>query len=519
MGIYSKKVMDHFKNPHNYGKIKDPDGTGEVGNVVCGDVMKLYIKIKEDRISDIKFETFGCLPFNEKVLTNEGDWIDISLIKEKDSVLNSNGREVKVIKTFTREYNGSLLTIIPFVSRFNSFSLTPEHPVLCIKRNWLKSSKMKSGACKWLPIKEEELLNAEPEYIPAREICEGDYIIFVSNKKVKDSKLFNVELMRLIGYYLAEGYVSAHNSIVAFGFNKDLNNKEEQKSIKEVKDLLFKITGKKPKERTRRTSVEIYICSRSLARFLISRAGKISSEKKLSNDILVLPFKKQWELVSAYIRGDGNIYRRRTNNTPTYRISTASGELAIQIQEILARGRIFSSIKKDNNIERRKYIEGRKVSAKPLFEISFKLERSHKFVHSNNKYFFVPVRKIKKKHYKGVVYNFQVMNAPNSYLVKGFAVHNCAAAISTSSIITDLAKGKTIKEALDIDKDSIVDSLGGLPPIKVHCSVLAVDALSEAIYDYLKKNKKNIPKKLEKIHERLENEKAIIKEKYKKWIK
>ncbi len=58
--MYSDKVMDHFKNPRNVGEIKDADGVGTVGNPVCGDMMTMYIKVKDDRISDIKFKTYGC---------------------------------------------------------------------------------------------------------------------------------------------------------------------------------------------------------------------------------------------------------------------------------------------------------------------------------------------------------------------------------------------------------------------------------------------------------------------------
>jgi len=71
-----------------------------------------------------------------------------------------------------------------------------------------------------------------------------------------------------------------------------------------------------------------------------------------------------------------------------------------------------------------------------------------------------------------------------------FETLGCAAAIATSSIVTDLAKGKTIKEALKIDSAKVVESLGGLPIIKHHCSLLAVDALKSAINDYLSKKKK-----------------------------
>lgn len=60
MALYSEKVMDHFRNPRNVGVIEDADGVGEVGNAKCGDIMKMYLKIENDIIVDVKFETFGC---------------------------------------------------------------------------------------------------------------------------------------------------------------------------------------------------------------------------------------------------------------------------------------------------------------------------------------------------------------------------------------------------------------------------------------------------------------------------
>ena len=60
MALYTETVMDHFMNPRNVGEIPDADGVGEVGNAKCGDIMKMYLKIKDDKIEDVKFETFGC---------------------------------------------------------------------------------------------------------------------------------------------------------------------------------------------------------------------------------------------------------------------------------------------------------------------------------------------------------------------------------------------------------------------------------------------------------------------------
>jgi len=84
-----------------------------------------------------------------------------------------------------------------------------------------------------------------------------------------------------------------------------------------------------------------------------------------------------------------------------------------------------------------------------------------------------------------------------------FKTFGCAAAIATSSMITELAKGKTLKEAIKITRDDIASELGGLPPVKMHCSNLAAEALHEAIYDYLKRNGLPIPKELEEEHKKI----------------
>ena len=60
MALYSEKVMDHFRNPRNVGVLEDANAIGEVGNAKCGDIMKMYLKIEDDVVQDVKFETFGC---------------------------------------------------------------------------------------------------------------------------------------------------------------------------------------------------------------------------------------------------------------------------------------------------------------------------------------------------------------------------------------------------------------------------------------------------------------------------
>jgi nitrogen fixation NifU-like protein len=84
-----------------------------------------------------------------------------------------------------------------------------------------------------------------------------------------------------------------------------------------------------------------------------------------------------------------------------------------------------------------------------------------------------------------------------------FETLGCVAAIATSSAITGMVKGKSIDEALKINKDKIIKLLGGLPQSKIHCSILAVDALSEAVYNYLQRSKKQISPALEEKHQRI----------------
>lgn len=111
-------------------------------------------------------------------------------------------------------------------------------------------------------------------------------------------------------------------------------------------------------------------------------------------------------------------------------------------------------------------------------------------------------------------------NEKGEHVIKDikFKTLGCAAAIATSSKVTELAKGKTLEEAMRITNKEIAESLGGLPPVKLHCSVLAADALKEAIYDYLKRNNLSIPKELEETHERVVREREEVEKRYKEFV-
>ena len=94
----------------------------------------------------------------------------------------------------------------------------------------------------------------------------------------------------------------------------------------------------------------------------------------------------------------------------------------------------------------------------------------------------------------------------------------CTAAIATSSMISDLAKGRTIEEAIAVTNQDVASELGGLPPVKMHCSALAADALNEAIYAYLTQQNREIPEALAKRHARVAKEVDALEKRYEAFL-
>ena len=94
----------------------------------------------------------------------------------------------------------------------------------------------------------------------------------------------------------------------------------------------------------------------------------------------------------------------------------------------------------------------------------------------------------------------------------------CTAAIATSSMVSDMAKGRTIEEAIALTNQDVAKELGGLPPVKMHCSALAADALNEAIYSYMAEHEREIPEPLQKRHDRVAKEIGALEKRYKAFL-
>jgi nitrogen fixation NifU-like protein len=538
-GLYTKEVMKHFRRPRNMGRMKNPSGIGKVGNVVC-------------------------------ILPGEGVHINnriesIENITPNDKVLGCNGSYNKVSKLFERFYDGDVIIL---KNQLGKTILTPDHLVLAIKvpkRRKFFDTKVKRN----LPVgwyHAETLERRDIVLFPIfKEVKDIDFILldipkakydFKSKELPKKIKV-NSDFLRLCGYFLSEGNVQEKKcrTFITLTFNI-----KEKDYVNDTKKIVKKIFGIKVKirELTDRNTIIVYIYSSILARFFKKLFGNGAKDKKIPDFMISLPLEKQKNIIVGMWRGDGHFNTKRI--WPRAGYSTISHQLFHQLKILLLRQKIVPSLYK----EKRKIVKG--VNHRENFRIHVgdrsslkklanmlgvnlciqKKEKKHSWFDDN--YFYTPLTGIEKKKYKSRVRNLEI-ECVKSFSTESLCLHNCGdvmyiyikikktkkgkdvisdvkfetfgcvAALATSSMITTMAKGKTIEEALKITKMDVAKSLGGLPKIKLHCSVLASDALTEAIYDYLSKNKLPIPEDLEKRHQEIKKETEFVEEKFGEHIK
>lgn len=363
----------------------------------------------------------GCLKGDEEVSVGD-KLITIEQIKENDLVLNSEGRVTTVAKIQVRPFKGDLVEITP-ISAGNKFGLTPEHPVLCVKREKVITAKRKNR--KLSDINPEKLLSTNPEFIPALELNEGDFLVYPINKEVKDHPEITNELLQLLGYYLAEGHTTKMNGYDAVVFSFWEHEKE---NIEQVKLLIKDITGKNAGaiHDKKKHGMNVYVYSKELASLCEKYCGRYAKNKMLHKDMMELLPSKQVFLTHTYMKGDGSI---DLTKSILIRMTTISKQLAFQLQEIFARQGIYAAINvREAYSEKLK--DGRKIHHNKKYTLHFRKAKKASGVWLKDKdYFLVTIRKINKMPFNGPVYNFEVSNEPNTYLVKGFAVHNCTAPV------------------------------------------------------------------------------------------
>lgn len=370
----------------------------------------------------------GCLPVGEMVSAGD-EWVHIETVKPGDFVATHTGNLSKVSKVMTRRYKGKLYTISP-LSPFNTFSLTKEHPVLTIKRkDVLKKRRPRNG---WLPETDtEKVLQAKPEFVKVSELERGDYLIFPKIKKnlIGKSKL-TLEQVELLGFYTAEGSITYHKTLKQYIVSFSFSDKERNLGDR-VCELIKSAIEKKANitHIPRKHELRISVYSKDLHDFCLKHCGKYADKKRLSPELMNLEQDELQIFFDAYFKGDGNFHIKKEYGSRLYRAATASFQLAVQLQEILAKLGIYASIqfrKGGPDI-----ILGRKIMRKDQYIIGFTKPKGWSEIRQTDDYFIIPIKKIEIKDYDDMVFNLEVQGA-ESYLVKGFAVHNCTAPVYTT---------------------------------------------------------------------------------------
>ncbi|HTT73139.1 MAG TPA: SufD family Fe-S cluster assembly protein [Thermoplasmata archaeon] len=369
----------------------------------------------------------GCLPAGEEVLVGD-ELVPIEAIETGRPVLNSDGVETSVEKTMVRSFDGEMINITP-ESIGNRFQLTPEHPVLCVPRSKVRVSERTTRPP--TDVDPHKLLAATPEFVPAGELSEGDFIHYPINRTVRDDPAFGEAELTVLGYYLAEGCAQRIHGCEAVTFTFHL---DETEYVDRLAVALEKVTGKKPwsypEPKKHARTVGVY--SKELYAFCVAHAGELAGTQRLSKTVMELPPSKQRRLLDRYYEGDGNVYAR--NGRTVHRVLTISKQLAFQVQELQARQGIYATIDVRPPFEETMQ-DGRVISHPQLYTVHYQVGERAESVRRSGNAFLVPIRAIERTPYHGNVYNFHVAGDNNTYLVKGFSVHNCTAPIySTDSL-------------------------------------------------------------------------------------
>jgi len=490
-------------NPRNCGEIPDADGVGTVGNPIC--VTPETLIFGNSSVKEIK---------------------DIS----KDSrVLGHDGYYHEVAKVYVHPYKGKMFNFR--INNLGSAFVTPEHHILALKVG-----------------KRDKFITAQksvPDWYCAEELRKGDLVLYPIPKKTNDISELNFDIekpfydfksktlpkkikvdesfCRLIGYYLAEGYVRTDKckGTIAFVFNS--KEKEYVEDVTKLMKKVFKVRSAKLTIFHDGTAVGVPFYSARLARFFENQFGKGAENKHLPHWAMELPLNKQRALLCGLWRGDGYIDLERQRA----KYVTISMQLAYQLRLLLLRQGIVSNFSRGKaySIHKESYLcyiqddsSLRKIIK--IMGLHFKVKPNDFNRHKSwirNNFYWTTIRDISTNRYNGKVYNLEVDKA-HSYVSDALTLHNCGdvmkmylkikddiiidikfktfgcgAAVATSSMVTEMVKGKPISEALRITNKAVAEALGGLPPIKMHCSVLAEEALRSALKDYYTKQGLPVP--------------------------
>ncbi len=368
----------------------------------------------------------GCLPAGELVTMADGDLRPIESVEVGDRVIGHDGRSHRVTAVQIRDLNGELFSFTP-MSPANAFSVTSEHPVLIVPRSEvLVRRKPRNG---WQPeVDSAKLKAAEPRWVAAKDVAEGDFLVYPKPKPVPHRTVLPLEFARLAGYYLAEGHAALTNGCESLVFSFHSDEFDYVEEVRQACKSLYETSGSVLVEEHKH-SARVLVHTKAGYAAMRDHVGIGSSNKKLSDLVMRQDDIFLRELVDAYVNGDGNVTTR--GGAQWKRAHTTSRVWAFQLQSILARLGHFATV------ELRRpagagVILGRDVVRKDIYQVQWtEGGGGPRQARDCGDYFAVPIKKRTVREAHEPVYNLDV-ETPDSYLAYGFAVHNCTAPIYKS---------------------------------------------------------------------------------------
>jgi len=451
---YSEKVIDHYNEPRNVGSLdkNDPNvGTGLVGSPNCGDVMKLNIKVDEEGyIEDAKFKTFGCLAGNSRICTPFG-YKRIRDLKVYDAVWAWDGTEIvtnSIMAIKESEWDISDLLKIKFESSM--------HPLICSKEHvW------------W---------GADNKPVLASDLSVGDELLEMTTSELRS--------LNNIGRRSSE--LREKNSKRMYEFNKTLDRSELPQNQK----------GYKQKESEKRSlaAKTNWLMRPEYRKNWQEGMAKIDwKERPTKLEKKFIELFEEHGIDARYV-GDYSFWHNKAN--PDFKVNGQNKFIEVYDSKMPWQDRSGEEWKKARAEQLGVY--GFKTLFLDVRDMDNCIAEVQRFIHNGSK--VLRIENIKdNRSLRGAfnqdeksafgrvkLYDLSLYEGANIFFVDRVMSHNCGSAIASSSLATEWIKGKTIDEAESIKNTEIVEELS-LPPVKIHCSLLAEDAIKAAIADYRKK--------------------------------
>ena len=458
---YSEKVLDHYENPRNVGSFPkdEPDvGTGMVGAPACGDVMKLQIKVEDGIITDAKFKTYGCITSNTPVNTPTRQR-KIKDLRIGDEVLAWNGERIvnqKIRKIIRHSVSVEDLLVFTFQREPYRKNMKPgTFNIICTKEHIFWNANNKPIEAQHIQIGQELYEITEHELRILTNVRHRAELKQKSSKRMENwNKEFDHSVLpqNQLGYVCKDLETKKKRSSIA-----SIKNWANPKYIKKWQEGMAKRDWSKP-TKIEQKFIKLFEENNVAARW---SAGKVWIQTKLgpASPDFIVPGKKK--CIEVYTKNMPKFMQDRSEGS-NY-ISNRKKQLATAGYDslFLAIEDIGDSLSKVQN----------------FIHNGMKIINISPIVHMNQ------LRGCERDGKNVLVYDLKLEDGAHVFFSNRVGSHNCGSAIASSSLVTELLKGKTLQEATAIKNTDIVEELA-LPPVKIHCSVLAEDAIKAAIKDY-----------------------------------